>query len=193
LPSQRKDLIGSHGAPGPPPQARDHAIATPNSRLVNAPELDRIILHDELDLSIGPQAKPFSELGGDRYLPLGGHSHDSSYVLLVRVRRSSRHEQDARGLERSQVPDASIIIRIVQQVGGSLGTAVLAVILTSTLTAATSPAALEGAFRQSFWWTLGFTAVGILISLALPGTVPAAVPTVAPEPGIRRSARTPTP
>ena len=73
-----------------------------------------------------------------------------------------------RGLERSQVPDASIITRIAQQVGGSFGTAVLAVILTSTQTAATSPAALEGAFRQSFWWALGFTAVGILVSLALP-------------------------
>lgn len=87
-----------------------------------------------------------------------------------------------RGLERAQVPDASIITRIAQQVGGSFGTAVLAVILTSTLTAAASPAALEGAFRQSFWWALGFTAVGILISLALPGTVPVAAPASAPEP-----------
>ncbi len=87
-----------------------------------------------------------------------------------------------RGLERSQVPDASIITRIAQQVGGSFGTAVLAVILTSTLTAATSPTALEGAFRQSFWWALGFTAIGILISLALPGRVPDAAPAVAPEP-----------
>ena len=87
-----------------------------------------------------------------------------------------------RGLARSQVPDASIITRIAQQVGGSFGTAVLAVILTSTLNAATSPAALEGAFRRSFWWALGFTAVGILISLTLPGTVPDAAPAVAPGP-----------
>lgn len=85
-----------------------------------------------------------------------------------------------RGLERSQVPDASIITRIAQQVGGSFGTAVLAVVLTSTLAAATTPAALAGAFRQSFWWTLGFTAAGILVSLALPGKVPGATAPPAP-------------
>ena len=87
-----------------------------------------------------------------------------------------------RGLDRSQVPDASIITRIAQQVGGSFGTSVLAVILTGSLTAASSPAALEGAFRQSFWWALGFTALGIVISFALPGTVPDAIPSPAAEP-----------
>ncbi len=87
-----------------------------------------------------------------------------------------------RGLERSKVPDASIITRIAQQVGGSFGTAVLAVILTSTLTAAASPAALEGAFRTAFWWALGFAAAGILISLVLPATVPEAAPDPAPRP-----------
>lgn len=81
-----------------------------------------------------------------------------------------------RGLRRSQVPDASIITRIAQQVGGSFGTAVLAVVLTSTLTAAAPPAVREGAFRQSFWWAIGFTAIGILISLALPGPVPVPSP-----------------
>jgi len=86
-----------------------------------------------------------------------------------------------RGLEHSQVPDASIITRIAQQVGGSFGTAVLAMILTGTLTAATSPDALAGAFRQSFWWALCFTAAGILISLTLPGTVPAAAPAPPPD------------
>jgi len=93
-----------------------------------------------------------------------------------------------RGLERPQVPDASIITRIAQQVGGSFGTAVLAMILTGSLSAATSPAALAGAFRQSFWWALGFTALGILISLTLPGTVPDAAPAAAP-PDRRVSAR----
>ena len=38
-----------------------------------------------------------------------------------------------RGLERSKVPHASIITRIAQQVGGSFGTAVLAVILADAL------------------------------------------------------------
>jgi EmrB/QacA subfamily drug resistance transporter len=81
-----------------------------------------------------------------------------------------------RGLERSQVPDASIISRIAQQVGGSFGTAVLAVILTGTLTAATTPGALADAFRHSFGWALAFTALGIVLSFALPSEVPAAAP-----------------
>lgn len=87
-----------------------------------------------------------------------------------------------RGLGRSQVPDASIITRISQQVGGAFGTAVLAVVLTATLSAATSPAALESAFRQAFWWALGFTVVGLLISFILPGKVPEPAPESAPEP-----------
>ena len=91
-----------------------------------------------------------------------------------------------RGLERHEVPDASIITRIAQQVGGSFGTAVLAVILTGATTAATSASALAGAFRQSFWWAIGFTAAGVLISFALPGrpSAPAAEapPVEAPVP-----------
>lgn len=74
-----------------------------------------------------------------------------------------------RGLERDEVPDASIITRIATQVGGSFGTAVLAVILTAATTAATSTTALTDAFQQSFWWASGFAAAGALLSLALPG------------------------
>jgi EmrB/QacA subfamily drug resistance transporter len=78
-----------------------------------------------------------------------------------------------RGLQRHEVPDASIITRIAQQVGGSFGTAVLAVVLTgataAVTTAGTSGGALAGAFQQSFWWAIGFTAAGVLISFALPG------------------------
>jgi EmrB/QacA subfamily drug resistance transporter len=77
-----------------------------------------------------------------------------------------------RDLERHEVPDASIIIRIAQQVGGSFGTAVLAVVLTGAATAATSPAV---AFQRSFWWAIGFTVAGVLLSLALPGRPPAEV------------------
>ncbi|MQY27255.1 MDR family MFS transporter [Nocardia aurantia] len=72
-----------------------------------------------------------------------------------------------RGLERHEVPDASIVTRIAQQVGGSFGTAVLAVILTGATTAA-GPAA---AFHRSFWWAIGFTAAGVLVALVLPGRV----------------------
>jgi EmrB/QacA subfamily drug resistance transporter len=92
-----------------------------------------------------------------------------------------------RGLARNEVPDASIITRIATQVGGSFGSAVLAVILTGAVAAATTPATLAGAFQQSFWWAVGFTVAGMLISLALPGKVPAAAP--APTPGVSAAAR----
>jgi EmrB/QacA subfamily drug resistance transporter len=69
------------------------------------------------------------------------------------------------GLERHEMPDASIITRIAQQVGGSFGTAVLAVILT---TAATTSSKLSDAYGTAFWWATGFTAVAALLSLLLP-------------------------
>jgi predicted MFS family arabinose efflux permease len=62
------------------------------------------------------------------------------------------------GLERSDIPHASIITRIAQQVGGSFGTAVLAVILAST-----------HSFGQAFWWAVGFTALAVALSFWLPG------------------------
>lgn len=77
-----------------------------------------------------------------------------------------------RGLERSAVPDASIITRIAGQVGGSFGVAVLAVILVGAAPAGSSTASLASAFQQSFWWAIAFAGVGVLISLALPGRLP---------------------
>lgn len=77
-----------------------------------------------------------------------------------------------RGLERSDVPDASIITRIATQVGGSFGAAVLVVILAGTALDASSAQSLAAAFHQSFWWAVGFAGVGVIISLGLPGKVP---------------------
>lgn len=77
-----------------------------------------------------------------------------------------------RGLERTEVPDASIITRIASQVGGSFGVAVLAVILTGAAASASSTASLASAFQHSFWWAIGFAGVGVLFSLALPGRPP---------------------
>jgi EmrB/QacA subfamily drug resistance transporter len=72
------------------------------------------------------------------------------------------------GLERSEVPHASILTRIAQQVGGSFGTAVLAVILATTRS-----------FDQTFWWAVGFSAVAVVLSFLLPGRpAPTPAPTV---------------
>ncbi len=81
------------------------------------------------------------------------------------------------GLDREQIAHASVLIRVAQQIGGSFGTAVLAVILAHTITAG-HPA---DAFHQSFWWATAFTAAAALLALALPGkpapTPPAPNPT----------------
>lgn len=78
-----------------------------------------------------------------------------------------------RGLTREEVPEASIIVRAGQQVGGSFGTAVLAVVLTMGFDSAGSTAA---GFQHGFWWAAGFTALGILLSILLPGRVPRVSP-----------------
>jgi MFS family permease len=77
-----------------------------------------------------------------------------------------------RGLDRAEVPDASIVSRIASQVGGSFGAAVLTVILAGAASAAPTGAVAAGAFQQSFWWAVGFALVGAVLSLLLPGRTP---------------------
>jgi predicted MFS family arabinose efflux permease len=73
------------------------------------------------------------------------------------------------GLRREEIPAASSISRVAQQVGGSVGTAVLIMILQRTSTGAHTPAALASGFAQAFWWAAAFTAVAIPLCLLLPG------------------------
>lgn len=70
------------------------------------------------------------------------------------------------GLDHDEVPHASIINRVAQQLGGSFGVAVLAVILHRS-----------GAFDQAFWWATGFTAIAVVLSLILPGRPARTAPT----------------
>jgi EmrB/QacA subfamily drug resistance transporter len=72
------------------------------------------------------------------------------------------------GLARADVPHASVITRTAQQIGGSFGTAVLAVILETRL-AVTGTAA---AFDATFLWSVGFTVAALFLSLALPSGSP---------------------
>lgn len=83
------------------------------------------------------------------------------------------------GLASSDIPHSSIITRTAQQLGGSFGTAVLAVILQSGLTAhvAQGTSGVATAYDQAFWWSIGFTALAVVLSLALPGR-PAPAPSV---------------
>lgn len=65
------------------------------------------------------------------------------------------------GLDRAQIPDASIITRASQQVGGSFGSAVLALILANQVAGAAG-------YRTTFWWTLAFTSLALVLALRLP-------------------------
>ncbi|MFD7516955.1 MDR family MFS transporter [Streptomyces niveus] len=79
------------------------------------------------------------------------------------------------GLTRDEIPAASSISRVAQQVGGSIGTAVLVVILQRAVAGTHTPAALASGFGDAFWWTAAFTAAAIPLCLLLPnraGTEP---------------------
>jgi EmrB/QacA subfamily drug resistance transporter len=73
------------------------------------------------------------------------------------------------GVPKAEVPDASSTTRIVLQVGGSLGAAVLAVILAHQFShGAATVAAHATAFDTAFWWSIGFSVVALLPALLLP-------------------------
>src|SRR6202453_4004183 len=71
------------------------------------------------------------------------------------------------GLDKEQIPHSSVLTRTAQQIGGSFGTAVLAVILEGAIAA--HHGSLADAFHVAFWWSAGFSAVAVLLSLWLPG------------------------
>jgi MFS family permease len=90
-------------------------------------------------------------------------------------------------LERWQVPRATPMLNVVQRVGGSLGTAVLAVVLQHQLAQAGNrgPGAVANGFGHAYWWAMGITAVAVIPALVLarvqrsgPAGAPAPVPTV---------------
>jgi MFS family permease len=74
------------------------------------------------------------------------------------------------GLAKEQIAHASVVTRTIQQIGGSFGTAVLAVILSGAVAA--RPGNLAPGFHTAFWWATGFSAVAVLLSLWLPGPPP---------------------
>lgn len=73
------------------------------------------------------------------------------------------------GLPREAIPTATTGVRIFQQVGGALGTAVLAMILQHSLPATPSPSGLAHAFEITFAWVLGLTILSFVPALLLPG------------------------
>jgi hypothetical protein len=73
------------------------------------------------------------------------------------------------GVLREEVPDAASTTRIVLQVGGSFGAAVLAVILAHEFTHEVATAAAHAtAFNIAFWWSIGFSVLALVPAFLLP-------------------------
>jgi EmrB/QacA subfamily drug resistance transporter len=70
------------------------------------------------------------------------------------------------GLPDAAIPRATTGVRIFQQVGGALGTAILAVLLQHHLGGGSDAA---DAFGATFWWSVGLTAVAFVPAATLPG------------------------
>jgi EmrB/QacA subfamily drug resistance transporter len=70
-------------------------------------------------------------------------------------------------LDRSEISDATPQLNVLQRVGGSIGTAVLAVILQRALVGAHSDAAMASAYGTAFWWAVGLTALAIVPAVVL--------------------------
>ncbi|WP_157756837.1 MDR family MFS transporter [Plantactinospora sp. KBS50] len=82
------------------------------------------------------------------------------------------------GLANQAFTRASSALRIFQQLGGSFGVAVIAVILQRRVTDAYTGAAghptldqVAGAYGDTFWWAVAFTVAAIVPALLLPRTL----------------------
>lgn len=65
-------------------------------------------------------------------------------------------------LDRSELAHATPQLNVLQRVGGSIGTAVLAVVLQRALSGAQTPAEAAGAYGTAFWFATGLSALAII-------------------------------
>jgi MFS family permease len=70
-------------------------------------------------------------------------------------------------LHPSELADATPQLNVLQRVGGSIGTAVLAVVLQRALIGTHGVAAAASAYGTAFWWSLGLTALAIVPCILL--------------------------
>jgi EmrB/QacA subfamily drug resistance transporter len=73
-----------------------------------------------------------------------------------------------KGLTDKAVPKATSSIRIFQQLGGSFGIAILAVVLQQQAAGHATTSGLASAFGNTFWWALAFIALALIPTLLLP-------------------------
>src|SRR4051812_40587614 len=70
-------------------------------------------------------------------------------------------------LERSELPHATPQLNVLQRVGGSIGTALLAVVLQRALIGVDTLAGAADAYGTAFWWTTGLTGLAIVPCVVL--------------------------
>jgi EmrB/QacA subfamily drug resistance transporter len=70
-------------------------------------------------------------------------------------------------LHRDELSDATPQLNVLQRVGGSIGTAVLAVVLQRALTGAHTLSAAASGYGTAFWWATGITALAIIPCVVL--------------------------
>src|SRR3954454_7007015 len=70
-------------------------------------------------------------------------------------------------LDHAAVPRATSALNVIQRVGGSIGTALLAVVLQRQLADAHGPAAVAHGFGHVFWWAIAMTVLAALPALVL--------------------------
>ncbi len=80
-----------------------------------------------------------------------------------------------RDVEPVSIPRATSLLNVIQRIGASFGTVVVALILHRQLAALHTPASesgIEAAFAHTFAWTLGVLGVALVIVLLLPAGPP---------------------
>ncbi|HEY5317001.1 MAG TPA: MDR family MFS transporter [Solirubrobacteraceae bacterium] len=70
-------------------------------------------------------------------------------------------------LDRSELADATPQLNVLQRVGGSIGTAALAVVLQRALVGGHTLASHASAYGTAFWWSAGITALAIVPCIIL--------------------------
>jgi EmrB/QacA subfamily drug resistance transporter len=70
-------------------------------------------------------------------------------------------------LDRSEVSHATPQLNVLNRIGGSIGTTILAVVLANGERHAHTPAAAASAFGTAFWWSVGLAALAIIPCVVL--------------------------
>ncbi|HWD66299.1 MAG TPA: DHA2 family efflux MFS transporter permease subunit [Solirubrobacteraceae bacterium] len=70
-------------------------------------------------------------------------------------------------LERDELSHATPQLNVLQRVGGSIGTAILAVVLQRSLTGVHTLSGAASAYGTAFWWSAGLVAVAIIPCVVL--------------------------